>query len=213
MAMMITASVFDFDIGSTPSSIVGPCAFIVSFYFAISCGLTSTYIESSIGIFLATLVSVAKLIYLSQTHKEDPIEACVVYGLPILMGAIAIWGLVLPSDQLRRLRYLKSLCIETQLAQMKQERLKTDYLLSLSLPKSIVQKLRDQPSFGLIVEKFPTSCVMFGDLKNFKDVAHIISMKEAVIMLNGVFEHIDDTLQYYQSLEKIKVIKFFFLYS
>jgi hypothetical protein len=52
-------------------------------------------------------------------------------------------------------RFLKALCIDTQLAQMKQERLKTDYLLSLSLPKSIVAKLRDQANFGLIVEKFP----------------------------------------------------------
>lgn len=47
---------------------------------------------------------------------------------------------------------------------------------------------------------------MFGDLKNFKDVAHLISMKEAVIMLNGCFEYIDDTLALYPSLEKIKTI-------
>lgn len=46
---------------------------------------------------------------------------------------------------------------------------------------------------------------MFGDLKNFKDVAHMISMREAVIMLNGVFEHIDDMLTLFESLEKIKV--------
>lgn len=47
---------------------------------------------------------------------------------------------------------------------------------------------------------------MFGDLKNFKDVAHLISMREAVIMLNGCFEYIDDTLALYPSLEKIKTI-------
>ena len=47
---------------------------------------------------------------------------------------------------------------------------------------------------------------MFGDLKNFKDVAHMISMKEAVIMLNGCFEYIDDTMALYPSLEKIKTI-------
>ena len=88
---------------------------------------------------------------------------------------------------------------------MKQERMKTDYLLSLSLPKSIVNKLRSQANFGLIVEKFPETCVMFGDLKNFKAVAHMISMKEAVIMLNGVFEYIDDLMTMYPSLEKIKV--------
>jgi class 3 adenylate cyclase len=34
----------------------------------------------------------------------------------------------------------------------------------------------------------------------------MISMKEAVIMLNGVFEHIDDMLMLHESLEKIKTI-------
>jgi hypothetical protein len=47
---------------------------------------------------------------------------------------------------------------------------------------------------------------VFGDMKNFKDVAHMVSMREAVILLNGVFEHIDDMLTLYPSLEKIKVI-------
>ncbi len=46
---------------------------------------------------------------------------------------------------------------------------------------------------------------MFGDMKNFKDVAHMVSMREAVILLNGVFEHIDDMLTLYPTLEKIKV--------
>jgi hypothetical protein len=57
--------------------------------------------------------------------------------------------------KLKSNRYLKTSCIETQLAQMKQERLKTDYLLSLSLPKSIVTKLRETTTFGLIVDRFP----------------------------------------------------------
>jgi hypothetical protein len=202
--MTLVAAVFDFCISGNIAMIDGPSSIIVWSYYAVCCGLSMTYLETCFVIFCLLANNVAKLVILSQTNTNIEL-ACVAYGLPILMNLIILWGMIYPADQLKRLRYLKSLCIETQLAQMKQERQKTDYLLSLSLPKSIVAKLRDQSNFGLIVEKFPDTCVMFGDLKNFKAVAHMISMKEAVIMLNGVFEHIDEVMILFPSLEKIKV--------
>ena len=104
MSSISILSLFDFTTGGEIHATDGACAFIVACYFSISCGLSSTYIEASIGLLIVTFVVIAKLIVLAEGHPEDPVLACVVYGLPILMNAVIMWGLFYPTDQLRRLR-------------------------------------------------------------------------------------------------------------
>ncbi|KAI9207326.1 nucleotide cyclase [Polychytrium aggregatum] len=49
---------------------------------------------------------------------------------------------------------------------------------------------------------------MFGDLKNFKQIMHDLgSIKDAVILLNSVFETMDAVMQRYIYIEKIKTIQ------
>eukprot|EP00842_Homolaphlyctis_polyrhiza_P000787 jgi/Hompol1/1709/HPOL_003464-RA len=48
---------------------------------------------------------------------------------------------------------------------------------------------------------------MFGELKNYKDIAsRMTSMKHTIIIINSVFEKIDETIADYESLEKIKAL-------
>ena len=158
MILLLITAGFDFAIEPKNLFPMGSCAIFVAAYFSICCGISMTYIEASVGLLLVTAMAVCKITLLATSSTyAHPILSGVIYGVPILMNAVIIWGLIYPNDALRRIRFLKSFCIETQLAQMKQERQKTDYLLSLSLPKSIVNRLRDQPQFGLIVNRYTDS--------------------------------------------------------
>ncbi len=102
--MFTVVALFDFGIGGGISADVGPMSFIIASYFSICCGLTASYLESTISLSMIASVCIVKLIILAETHTSDPILACVLYGIPCLMGAISNWGLIFPNDELRRLR-------------------------------------------------------------------------------------------------------------
>ncbi|RKO94475.1 nucleotide cyclase [Blyttiomyces helicus] len=103
--------------------------------------------------------------------------------------------------------YIKTRCVDERLAHMKQEKERCDYLLSLSLPGPIVSKLREvgTKNFDLIAERIPQASVMFADMKNFKDVAKQLgSHQEAVSLMNGIFQQMDDMVEAAVDLVKIK---------
>jgi hypothetical protein len=40
----------------------------------------------------------------SDGASSTPVQKCLIYGLPVLMAAIGVWGLIFPNDELKRLR-------------------------------------------------------------------------------------------------------------
>ncbi|KAJ3038574.1 hypothetical protein HDV00_000504 [Rhizophlyctis rosea] len=204
--LYVAASVWDFYSADQYDAVVGPTAVILIFLCCLISGLSATYSESLVGLCVTGALVVIKLAIIALGHG---VHGALVYGLPFAVAVINCYGLLSEGDMAKRVRYIKTRCVEERLAQMKLERMKTDYLLSLSLPKSIVAKLRETgtQSFNLIAERIPEATVMFGDLKNFKEVAkHIGSTKEAVVLLNGIFQHMDKVIEEYSDLVKIKTI-------
>lgn len=106
MILIVLTALFDIISGGEASSITGTCLIVHIAYFSIISGLSASYVESAIGLFLVALVAMSKLIILglSPSDSPDPILKCFIYGLPVLMAAIAAWGLVFPNDELKRLR-------------------------------------------------------------------------------------------------------------
>ena len=107
MILLIVSSMFDLISGGSFETINGACLVIHICYFSITSGLSASFIEASIGIFLISIIALVKLLLLglSGTEKSlSPIIRCVIYGLPILMAAISVWGLIFQNDELKRLR-------------------------------------------------------------------------------------------------------------
>ncbi|KAJ3179110.1 hypothetical protein HDU87_003066 [Geranomyces variabilis] len=205
IAVALAAS-WDFFLPAWPSQAVGPLSTTAILYFAISSGFASTYRQGVVGIIFVLAACVGKLVYIAT--EWDSWHDCVVYVVPIVMTLIIAQGLVFAGDRNRRISYIKYQVVEDRLAQMKLERMKTDYLLSLSLPKTIVTTLREvgATNFDLIAKRIPNATVMFGDLKNFKEVASTLgSTKEALTLLNGIFQYMDEVIEEYEDLTKIKV--------
>ncbi|KAJ3151861.1 Nitrogen permease regulator 2 [Geranomyces michiganensis] len=206
IAVALAAS-WDFFLPPLPSQAVGPLSTIAVLYFAISSGFASTYRQGVVGIVFVLAACIGKLVYII-TYWNSAHDS-VVYAVPILMTLIVAQGLVFAGDRNRRISYIKYQVVEDRLAQMKLERMKTDYLLSLSLPKTIVSTLREvgATNFDLIAKRIPNATVMFGDLKNFKEVASTLgSTKEALTLLNGIFQYMDEVIEEYDDLTKIKMI-------
>ncbi|KAJ3165769.1 Nitrogen permease regulator 2 [Geranomyces variabilis] len=206
IAVALAAS-WDFFLPAWPSQAVGPLSTTAILYFAISSGFASTYRQGVVGIVFVLAACVGKLIYIATSWHSW--HDCVVYTVPIIMTLIIAQGLVFAGDRNRRISYIKYQVVEDRLAQMKLERMKTDYLLSLSLPKTIVTTLREvgATNFDLIAKRIPNATVMFGDLKNFKEVASTLgSTKEALTLLNGIFQYMDEVIEEYEDLTKIKTI-------
>jgi len=201
------AALWDFYSGPSPASIVGATAIYGIYYLCLLSGLTNTFLEQSLGLLLISIGLICKLVVVGW--GGDGWHGVVIYWLQTAVAAINCYGLVREGNVARRIRYIKTRCVEERLAQMKLERMKTDYLLSLSLPKPIVARLRETGtnSFSLIAERIPDASVMFGDLQNFKEVAkNLGSTQDAVVLLNSIFQHMDELLEQYDDLVKIKTI-------
>jgi hypothetical protein len=106
MILIVVTALFDIISGGSDSSITGTCLIVHIAYFSIISGLSASYVESAVGLFLITLVAMSKLIILglSPSDSPAPLSKCFIYGLPVLIAAIASWGLVFPNDELKRLR-------------------------------------------------------------------------------------------------------------
>ncbi|KND00065.1 uncharacterized protein SPPG_04407 [Spizellomyces punctatus DAOM BR117] len=197
---------WDFYLAPDAADPVGPVSTISILYFTISSGFAATYLQGVAGLFAVSILCTVKLAFVALAHGAYP---AVIYAVPFLITAIVSYGLVVAGDRKRRIGYIKCQVVEDRLAQMRLERMKTDYLLSLSLPKSIVAKLRESGigRSDLIAERFPQASVMFCDLKNFKEVASTLgSTKDALALLNGIFQHVDEAIEDYSDVTKIKTI-------
>ncbi|TPX57202.1 hypothetical protein PhCBS80983_g03986 [Powellomyces hirtus] len=206
VAVALSAS-WDFFLSESPSQPNAPLSTMAILYFAISSGFASTYREGVVGIIFVLAVCAGKLAWIAAS-TQTPHDA-VVYAVPIVITLIVAQGLLFAGDRNRRISYIKYQVVEERLAQMKLERMKTDYLLSLSLPKTIVNTLREvgATNFDLIAKRITNATVMFGDLKNFKEVASTLgSTKEALTLLNGIFQYMDELIEEYDDLTKIKTI-------
>ncbi|KAJ3019816.1 hypothetical protein HKX48_001743 [Thoreauomyces humboldtii] len=206
VAVSLAAS-WDYFLGVKSSAPVGAISTIPILYFAISSGFASTYRQGIAGILCIGALCIGKLAWIAAySHSVHPV---IIYLVPLVITIIVAQGLVLAGDRNRRISYIKYQVVEDRLAQTKLERMKTDYLLSLSLPKSIVSTLREVGStnFDLIAKRILSATVMFGDLKNFKEVASTLgSTKEALTLLNGIFQYMDEVIEEYEDLTKIKTI-------
>ncbi|KAJ3130098.1 Nitrogen permease regulator 2 [Nowakowskiella sp. JEL0407] len=132
-----------------------------------------------------------------------------IYWIPIIIILVLQGRLIYTNDRERRVRYIKSKFVERKLELLQKEKEKTDYLLSLSLPKSIVGKLRDTglKNVDLIAERIKSASVMFVDLKNIKEyISGHGSMRDAVEMLNSAFLKMDTIRLKFEGIEKIKTI-------
>jgi len=106
-------------------------------------------------------------------------------------------------------RYLK-----TKLAQQEQDNLiieqqKTDRILSLALPKSVVAKLRTVGhNYDLISERIQRSSVLFLDITNWDSIVNkelAGDIRRGVVVMNKIWEGMDDVIANHSELEKIKV--------
>ncbi|KAI9103304.1 hypothetical protein DFS34DRAFT_646691 [Phlyctochytrium arcticum] len=203
---VVTNGVWDYYLAPTTHDAVGAISTTPLLYFAAASGFASTYIQGVFGLLLVMGLCVGKLALVAYWRGE---HHALVYALPLVAAIIISNGLLIAGDKRRRIGYIKYQVVEDRLAQMRLERMKTDYLLSLSLPKPIVAKLRESGlgSLDLIAERFPQATVMFCDLKNFKEVTSTLgSTKEALTLLNGIFQHVDEAIEEFNDLSKIKTI-------
>ncbi|KAI8821973.1 uncharacterized protein EV422DRAFT_411261 [Fimicolochytrium jonesii] len=202
------AASWDFFLSENPEDPVGPLSTVPICYYAISSGFAATYRQGVAGLLFVAIVCSTKFA-LVLAKDSDVYVPSVIYAVPLLVTIIISRGLILDGDKQRRISYIKYRVVEERLAQMRVERMKTDYLLSLSLPKTIVTTLREvgATNFDLIATRIPDATVMFGDLKNFKEVASTLgSTKEALTLLNGIFQYMDEAIEEYSDLTKIKTI-------
>ncbi len=95
---------------------------------------------------------------------------------------------------------------------LRAEQKKSESLLLNVLPKSIVDRLRENsalPSAGghsaFIAEQFDNVSILFADIAGFTQISSNISPHELVGLLNHIFSIFDDLSEQYQ-LEKIKTI-------
>jgi class 3 adenylate cyclase len=100
--------------------------------------------------------------------------------------------------------------------QLELERDRSEKLLLNILPKSIVERLKQEESIELeqgftkvsselIADSFTEVTVLFADIVNFTQLAGKISPKELVSLLNQIFSAFDRIAEQYE-LEKIKTI-------
>ncbi|XJO75745.1 hypothetical protein BDV3_006372 [Batrachochytrium dendrobatidis] len=207
---LLTAACLDLFISKLPSDIIGSTAICSIVYCSLSSGLALTYLESISRIFLILVVVLIKVGFI-YSQSVDWLTG-IIYLIPVICACILSFSYVSSGDRIRRLNYLKTQFVDAQLHQTSIERAKADYLLSVCLPRSIIKKLKGQHKFDLIAHRHENATVMFGELKNFKEfVAGNMSMKNAIITLNYLFEYIDESICQFESLEKIKTISNKFL--
>lgn len=142
------------------------------------------------------------------------IQQLVMYLLPILGIFVTCTR---PNEKERRLKFLKSKFVGKRLYTLSRQRQKTDFLLTLSLPKAVWQEMRDvgMTDTDKMAKRFASTTIMFVDIKNFKNLVKALgNMKDGIILMNEVFTRMGDLMDFFPSLEKIKVIlnKFLMVY-
>ncbi|KAJ3186009.1 hypothetical protein HDU85_000923 [Gaertneriomyces sp. JEL0708] len=197
---------WDFFFAGSASSIVGPISVVPIIYFCVCSGFAATYLQGVVGLTGISVLCTCKLVLIALHHGA---HGAIIYAAPIVLVFILAGGFAVTGDKKRRIAYIKYRVVENRLSQMRLEQMKTNYLLSLSLPGRIVDKLREvgTDNFDLIAERIAKATVMFVDVRNFKQIASSIgSTKDALTLLNGIFEYLDECVEQYPMITKIKTI-------
>ncbi|KAL2913794.1 Adenylate cyclase type 9 [Polyrhizophydium stewartii] len=194
---------------------IGTTTLFLVTLIAMSSGLSTTHIEAAVrmaGIY-AIFAAKAVLVGIGASSNGTFVwSSLAIYIIPMLAITALMHNVSFSNDRIRRIGFLKRQFVDAQLRENTAERAKADYLLSVCLPKSIITKLKGQVNFDLIAHRHESATVMFGELKNFKDIAESVgSMKHTIVIINSLFEYIDESIGAYESLEKIKTISYKFL--
>ncbi|KAI9359607.1 hypothetical protein DFJ73DRAFT_757574 [Zopfochytrium polystomum] len=152
----------------------------------------------------------------------------VLYTIPILMSCLLVLDGTYSQDKSRRINksFLKEQLAERQLEGLQLDRTKTEQLLSLVLPPSIVDKLRhcETSSFDSAAnwiksgtDPIPAALrqlteleatVMFMDLSNYYELAAKLgSKRDTTVLLNMIFYEVDKVLRKFPEIERIKAVK------
>ncbi|KAI8800069.1 hypothetical protein BJ742DRAFT_860336, partial [Cladochytrium replicatum] len=225
---------FDLTVYGDLTNPVGSMAIATIPLLALTSGITSSFLEriaqivvvltvpclrtifmGEVGLWINLIAAVAGPKVASDVAAMGTVEPnlkainVMVYWLPILLLLILTCGTCFNNDKVKRIRYIKTTFVKKRLESLQRERERTEYLLSVSLPKSVVFKLRETglENIELIAERIRAASVMFGDLKNFTEISRTMgSMKDAIALLNNIFSKMDDILTMYEGVEKIKTI-------
>ncbi len=87
--------------------------------------------------------------------------------------------------------------------QLQSEQNKSEKLLLNILPKSIVARLKQNPT--IVADNFSKVTVLFADIVGFTEMSGRVSPSELVEMLNNIFSKFDNLVEQHK-LEKIKTI-------
>ncbi|KAI9359642.1 hypothetical protein DFJ73DRAFT_757600 [Zopfochytrium polystomum] len=137
-----------------------------------------------------------------------------IYLIPIAISLVLALDYIAIQDRDRRKHYLKEKLAELQLEELQSERHRTDHLLSLVLPPSIVARLREvgTSNFDSLSHWLESATVMFMDVKNLKDISNCLkSTEDELILLNSLFHRIDDVLKAFPGIERTIHSKILFL--
>ncbi|TPX76571.1 hypothetical protein CcCBS67573_g02177 [Chytriomyces confervae] len=196
---------YDFMDSINPSAAMGSVANTAIGCVFLTAGLSSTFAERLTMFAFIIIVVIAKASLIAEAYG---IIQTTIYLLPIAMTCLLMFDSVYVGDRDRRTKMINTKIVHARLKGLEESSEKTEYLLSLTLPATIVTKLKDvgTGNFDLIAERFEMTSVMFADIKNFKDIAHSISTKSAITLLNTIFHHMDDIRGNFVTLERIKTI-------
>ncbi|KAI8621490.1 hypothetical protein BC830DRAFT_1214717 [Chytriomyces sp. MP71] len=196
---------YDFISSSQPGDALGSVSNTVIACSFLTSGLSSTFIERLL-LFAVLLVIIA--IKASFVFIDGGAIQMIIYLLPIVATCLLMFDSVYVGDMDRRTKMINTKIVQARLKGLQEGCQKTEYLLSLTLPSTIVNKLKEvgTGNFDLIAERFDMTSVMFADIKNFKDLAHSISQKSAITLLNTIFHHMDEIRSGFRNLERIKTI-------
>ena len=89
------------------------------------------------------------------------------------------------------------------LSELEKERDKTENLLLNVLPRSIADRLREEP--GTIADSFDSASILFADVADFTPLAGRLPPAEVVDLLDRLFSRFDELVERHD-LEKIKTI-------
>ncbi|KAJ1562331.1 hypothetical protein HK405_013403, partial [Cladochytrium tenue] len=204
LASMLLIGVFlgalDFYITPNISDIVGSAASIALLGCNLQSGVAFTLYEQFLFLAILCIFVAGKATVIGL--RGPSVLGVVIYLVPIFISACFTTDMLFHRDMEKRMSFLKMKLVEHQLLGLRDEQRKTEYLLSLTLPPPIVEKLREVGTAAYNL----AATIMFLDVKNYKDMAENLgSKRDSVILLNMIFLKIDEVIAKYPGIERIKV--------
>ncbi|KAI9351146.1 hypothetical protein DFJ73DRAFT_378481 [Zopfochytrium polystomum] len=205
---LVSLVLTDFFVGREPWDVVGTSSLIGTLSICLLSGVVQSFTRNMIYIATLVLVMSSKAATIAVFWKSK--LGAVVYASPAVISFLLVSDYVYTQDKTRRKHFLKGKLIEQQLAGLEEEQRKTEYLLSLTLPSSIIDRLLDVDSgnLHLLSNWLDSATVLFMDLTNYRDISATLASKmDSVLLLNMVFHKIEELSRNYPGIERIKTIQ------